>query len=99
MGMNKRLLTFRCSYWSARGFHQIFQKAIHINFEKDCKFDCEKKARHLLTRFNFLNPSMGGPNRLCKLSLCQLNCVRLRRTCFEKIRRKVIFVMGKSLLI
>ena len=43
----------------------------HINFEKDCKFDCEKKARHLLTRFNFLNPSMGGPNRLCKLSLCQ----------------------------
>ncbi|SCJ78288.1 Uncharacterised protein [uncultured Oscillibacter sp.] len=72
MGMNKRLLTFRCSYWSARGFHQIFQKAIHINFEKDCKFDCEKKARHLLTRFNFLNPSMGGPNRLCKLSLCQL---------------------------
>lgn len=44
MGMNKRLLTFRCSYWSARGFYQIFQKAIHINFEKDCKFDCEKKA-------------------------------------------------------
>lgn len=71
IGMNKRLLTFRCSYWSARGFYQIFQKAIHINFEKDCKFDCEKKARHLLARFNFLNPSMGGPNRLCKLSLCQ----------------------------
>lgn len=71
IGMNKRLLTFRCSYWSARGFYQIFQKAIHSNFEKDCKFDCEKKARHLLTRFNFLNPSMGGPNRLCKLSLCQ----------------------------
>ena len=43
IGMNKRLLTFRCSYWSARGFYQIFQKAIHINFETDCKFDCEKK--------------------------------------------------------